>query len=77
MKRVKFGKLKARLEEKVAKSEINQQEMDALLAVEAARWDAILVDEFTFDSMKNRSFKSVIDEIKSPFMQDLKSDTII
>lgn len=75
LKRVKFGKLRAKLQEKVEKNEINQQEMDVLLSVEAARWDAILVDEFTFDSMKNSSFKSVIDEIKSPFMQDFKSDT--
>lgn len=69
LRRVKFGKLKDKLTEKVAKNELTQQEMDALLATEAARWDAILVDEFTFESMKNQSFNSVIDEIKSPFMQ--------
>lgn len=68
LKRVKFGHLSAKLQEKVAKNELTQQEMDSLLAVEAARWDAILVDEFTFDSMRNSTFNSVIDEIKSPFM---------
>ena len=68
LRRVKFGKLRSKLEEKVAKNELTQQEMDDLLAVEAARWDAILVDEFTFDSMKHAKFNSVIDEIKSPFM---------
>ncbi|EHL30770.1 hypothetical protein LDG_7198 [Legionella drancourtii LLAP12] len=68
LKKVKFGQLSGKLQEKVAKKELTQQEMDALLAVEAARWDAILVDEFTFDSMRNSTFNSVIDEIKSPFM---------
>lgn len=68
LKKVKFGQLSGKLQEKVAKKELTQQEMDALLAIEAARWDAILVDEFTFDSMKNSTFNSVIDEIKSPFM---------
>lgn len=68
LKKVKFGQLSGKLQEKVAKKELTQQEMDALLAIEAARWDAILVDEFTFDSMKNSTFNSVINEIKSPFM---------
>lgn len=67
-KRLKFGKLKAKLQEKVEKGELNQQEMSDLLAVEDARWDAILVDEFTFDSMKKKTFNSVIDTIKTPFM---------
>lgn len=68
LKRVKFGKLQDKLKEKVEKNELTQQEMDALLATEAARWDAILVDEFTFDSMKNQLFNSVIGDVKSPFM---------
>lgn len=68
LKRYKFGKLKAKLQEKVKKNEITQQEMDDLVAVEDARWDAILVDEFTFDSMKKKTFNSVTDSIKSPFM---------
>jgi alkylation response protein AidB-like acyl-CoA dehydrogenase len=69
LKRVKFGKLRAKLQDKLEKNEINQQEMDDLLATEAARWDAILVDEFTFESMKDSSFNSVIDKIKSPLME--------
>ncbi len=68
LKRVKFGQLRGKLQEKVEKKELTQQEMDDLLAVEAARWDAILVDEFTFDSMKNSTFVSVVEKIKSPFM---------
>ncbi len=66
--KVKFGQLRSKLQQKVTDKELTQQEMDNLLAVEAARWDAILVDEFTFDSMKKNNFKSVIDEIHSPFM---------
>ncbi|KTD34732.1 acyl-CoA dehydrogenase [Legionella moravica] len=68
LKRFKFGKLKDKLQEKVEKGELNQQEMNELLAVEDARWEAILVDEFTFDSMKKKTFNSVIDTIKTPFM---------
>lgn len=68
LKRFKFGKLKEKLQEKVAGKELSQQEMDELLAVEDARWDAILVDEFTFDSMKKKTFESVIGSIKSPLM---------
>ena len=68
LKRYKFGKLTAKLEEKVAKGELSQQEMNDLVAVEKARWDAILVDEFSFDSMKKKTFKSITDSIKSPFL---------
>jgi alkylation response protein AidB-like acyl-CoA dehydrogenase len=68
LKRVKFGHLKAKLEEKLANNELSQQEVDALLAEEAVRWDGILVDEFTFDSMKKKTFDSVIGDIKSPFL---------
>jgi acyl-CoA dehydrogenase len=67
LKKVKFGHLRSKLQEKIDKNELTQQEMDDLLCVEAARWDAILVDEFTFDSMKKGTFNSVIDEIESPF----------
>lgn len=68
LKHYKFAELKEKLQEKVAKGDLSQQEMDDIEAVELARWDAILVDEFTFDSMKKKHFDSVIDEIKSPLM---------
>ena len=68
LKRYKFGTLTEKLQEKVAKSELSQQEMTDILAVEEARFDAILVDEFTADSMKKKTFNSVIDSIKSPLM---------
>jgi acyl-CoA dehydrogenase len=66
LKRYSFPTLKAKLQEKVAKKELSKEEMNDLLAVEEARWDAILVDEFTFDSMKKKTFNSVTDSIKSP-----------
>ena len=56
------------MQEKVAKNELTQEEMNDLLAVEEARWDAILVDEFTFDSMKKKTFNSVIDKVESPLI---------
>ena len=50
------------------KNELSAAEMNDLLATEDARWDAILVDEFTFDSMKMKTFSSVIDSVHSPLM---------
>lgn len=66
LKHVNFSILKEKLHEKVANKELTQDEMHELIAVEEARWDALLVDEFTFDSMKKKTFASVIDSIKSP-----------
>jgi alkylation response protein AidB-like acyl-CoA dehydrogenase len=66
LKRYSFGALKAKLAEKVSAGELSQDEMDALVAVERARWDAIQVDEFTFDSMKHKTFKSVTDSLANP-----------
>lgn len=68
LKRYKCATLIEKLQEKTAKGELSAKEMEQLLAVEDARWDAILVDEFTFDSMKKKNFESVIDSIKSPLM---------
>lgn len=67
LRRYTFGGLKEKLAEKVAAGELSQQEMDDLVTVEKARWDAIQVDEFTFDSMKKKTFASVVDEQKTPF----------
>jgi acyl-CoA dehydrogenase len=66
LRRFKGPKLREKLQEKVAKNELTSQEMDSLMAVEEARWDAILVDEFEFDSMKKKTYASVIDDIRSP-----------
>ena len=66
LKRYSFGGLKKKLAQKVSASELTQQEMDALVAVERARWDAIQVDEFTFDSMKEKIFSSVTDSFPNP-----------
>ena len=67
LKRFTFGNLKEKLVEKVAAGELSQHEMDELITVEKARWDAIQVDEFTIESMKKKTFPSVIDEQKTPF----------
>jgi len=66
LKRYSFGALKKKMAEKVSKGELTQEEMDRLVAMERARWDAIQVDEFSFESMKNKTFSSVIDEYKNP-----------
>lgn len=68
LRRFKGPKLREKLQEKVAAGELTIQEKDELIAVEAARWDAILVDEFDFDAMKKKTYNSLIDEIHSPLM---------
>ena len=57
---------KEKLLEKVASGVLTQGEMNALLTVEKARWDAMQVDEFNFDSMTKKTFTSVIDEQRTP-----------
>ncbi|STX27726.1 Acyl-CoA dehydrogenase [Legionella beliardensis] len=66
LKRASVFDLKAKLAEKVASGQLTQEEMDALLATERARWDAIQVDEFKADSMKSKTFKSVTDSLMNP-----------
>jgi acyl-CoA dehydrogenase len=66
LKRCKWGSLKSMLAEKVKNNELTAVEMENLLSVEQARWDAIQVDEFTKDSLKKTVFASVIDDIPSP-----------
>lgn len=66
LRRFSFGALKNKLILKVNKGELTQLEMDSLMAVEQARWDAIQVDEYTFESMKKKTFSSVTDSLQSP-----------
>lgn len=66
LKRFKFGALKIKLAEKVAKAELSLQEMEDIIAVERACWDAIQVDEFSFESMKKKNFASVTDSLPNP-----------
>jgi acyl-CoA dehydrogenase len=66
LKRFKFAALKEKLAEKVSKGGLSQQEMDALIAVERACWDAIQVDEFSFDSKKGERLVSATDALTNP-----------
>jgi acyl-CoA dehydrogenase len=66
LKRYKFAGLKEKLLEKVAKGVLTTEEMEQLVAVERARWDAIQVDEFTFESMKKATFASITDKYPNP-----------
>ena len=66
LKRYKFSGLKTKLSEKVAKGELSPEEMEQLVAVERVRWDAIQVDEFTFESMKKEKFSSITDTLPNP-----------
>ncbi len=69
LRRFKFADLQERLAIKVKEKTITQKEMDDLLETEKARWDAVQVDEFSFDSMKKKHFDSVIDKQPSPFTE--------
>ncbi|MCH9756945.1 MAG: acyl-CoA dehydrogenase [Gammaproteobacteria bacterium] len=64
--RMKSGTVKEKLAEQLEQGTITKDEMEQLLHVEHARWDAIQVDEFTFESMKNKTYASVIDTYKNP-----------
>lgn len=66
LKRYKFGALKEKIAEKVAQGELSQAEADNLISVERACWDAIQVDEFSFDSVKKKGFSSLADTFPNP-----------
>ena len=66
LKRYKFVAFKNKLEEKVIKGEITVAEKDKLVELERIRWDAIQVDEFSFDSMKKSTFSSLAETFKNP-----------
>lgn len=66
LKRFSFGSLKDKLAEKVALGQLTQEEMDTLVTVEKARWDAMLVDEFDFKAVKQGVFSSLIDGLATP-----------
>ncbi len=68
LSRFSFGQLQEKLVDKVKNGELTQQEMDEIVAVEKLRWDAIQVDEFSFESMKKRTFSSLTDELRTPFV---------
>jgi acyl-CoA dehydrogenase len=65
-KRLCATSLKQELLNLVEQGVINEDEMQTVLSIEKARWDAIQVDEFTFDSMKKKVFSSVIEKYKRP-----------
>ncbi len=67
LKRLSPKALIEKCAQKVAQGELTQQALDDLITLEKARWDAIQVDEFSFESMKKKVFESVIDLQKTPF----------
>ncbi|MDP3561130.1 MAG: acyl-CoA dehydrogenase [Legionellaceae bacterium] len=62
MRYTNLDELQTQLNDKLQRNELNQNELDAVMAVEIARWDAIQVDEFSFDSIKEKTFVPVIGE---------------
>ncbi len=76
-KRMKSGTVRETLAHQVEQGVITPDEMEMLLSVERARWDAIQVDEFTFDSMKKKTFDSVIDKYPNPIDEQEKSAPVM
>ena len=66
LKRYKFAGFKKKLAEKLKKGELTQEEYEQLLAIERVRWDAIQVDEFSFESMQGAIFSSITDTLVNP-----------
>lgn len=64
--RLKSGTVKEKFAEQLSEGIITENEMQLLLQVERARWDAIQVDEFTAESMKKKTYVSVVDAYKNP-----------
>ncbi len=53
-----FRQLKTKLSEEVHANRLTQTEMTQLLALEELRWQAIQVDEFTSESIKDKKFSA-------------------
>lgn len=66
MKKLNASTLKAALADAVAHGDLTKDEMLTILSVEQARWDAIQVDEFSFDAVKKKTFSSITDRYKNP-----------
>jgi acyl-CoA dehydrogenase len=58
-KKIKHSKLQHTLKEYEQDGKITTAEMRAIMQVEQARWDAITVDEFSFDSLKSPGFSPI------------------
>lgn len=76
LKRHSFKELKKQMALKVKKGELTQEEMDQLTMVEHARWDAITVDEFDPESMKNKCYPSIAETLKNP-MDDIEESVAL
>lgn len=66
LKRFSFAAFKKQLNSQASILELTPEEQAQLITLERARWDAIQVDEFEFDSMKNKQFNSVTNDLKTP-----------
>lgn len=67
LKRYSYTVLKEKLEEKVQAKALSKEEMEQIMAVEKAKWDAVQVDEFAFEAVKKKQFKPVNIEGYCPF----------
>ena len=66
IKKFNASNMKNELNAAVLRGDLTSEEMATILSVEQARWDAIQVDEFTFESVHKKTFSSVIGRYKNP-----------
>lgn len=66
LKQFKFGRLKHKLSEKIKNGALSQEDVDIIIAIERARWDAEQVDEFTFQSCIDGTLTSVTNDLINP-----------
>lgn len=72
LRRFSFKRLKEQLKKPENELNFSQEEQARLIAVERARWDAIQVDEFSFDTLKQKIFHSITDNYANPLDDKLQ-----
>ncbi len=70
-KKLNASTLREGLQQLVEEKRITTEEMTRVIEVEKARWDAILVDEFEYESMKHKTYESVIGRYPDPFVEEV------
>lgn len=59
--------IQEKLAEKIKNGDLSAEEMQTIIEIEKARWDALQVDEFAFDAISEKHFDSLNDYLPNPF----------
>lgn len=66
-KKLNASNLKEGLQQMLESGRLTAEEVASVIEIEKARWDAILVDEFDAESMKDKTYASIIEKYPDPF----------